>query len=284
MDTLHIIFKKHRFLRYSQLVLGLIISALAFNIFLFPFDIVFGGVSGISILINNYIKIDPSLFIFISSLVLLVVSFFALGWKETKYSILGSILFPLFVKATSYVALWIKLSNADILLICIFGGILYGLGAGLVFKSGFTTGGTDILNQILKKYAKLSLGTSMLIIDGTIVLASAFVFGFTKFMYGIIVLYLISILTDKVVLGTSDSKAFYIITSKPEQISNFIINELNHSLTSINAVGAYSKKDTAVLFTVIPTREYFKLKEGIQVIDSKAFFTVVDAYEVMGGE
>ena len=136
----------------------------------------------------------------------------------------------------------------------------------------------------MNKYAKVSIGTSMLIIDGLIVLSGGFVFGWTKFMYAIIVLYIISILTDKVLLGISSSKAFYIVTSKQEEISDYVINELGHSVTIFDAKGGYSKTKNPVLFTVIPTKEYYKLKVGINEIDKNAFFTVVDAYEVLGGE
>ncbi len=287
MDQVRIlkeVMKKHRFTRYSQLLLGLFISALAFNLFLLPFDIVSGGVNGISIIITNFVRINPASFIMVASIVLLIISYFVLGWEATKNSILGSILFPLFVQLTSYIAGFIHFSTNDILLISIIGGVMYGFGAGLVYKAGFTTGGTDIIIQILKKYAKISFGNAILAIDGSIVLAGAFVFGFTRAMYGIVVLYLVSLLTDKVVMGISNSKAFYIITNKYDLISDFIIEELGHSVTVIDAVGAYSNTKNKVLFTVIPTREYFKLKEGIELIDSGAFFTVVDAYEVMGGE
>jgi len=103
-------------------------------------------------------------------------------------------------------------------------------------------------------------------------------------MYALIVLYLISIITDKVLLGISDSKAFYIITEKEEEVKQFVLSNLSHGVTIFKAKGAYDNKDRRVLFCVIPTREYFKLKEGISMIDAQAFFVVTDAYEVYGGE
>lgn len=278
------IYKKHKFRRYFGLIIGLFLCAVSFNLFILPNNIVFGGVSGISIIVNNFIDFDPSLFILISSVILLIVSYIFLGWEKTKASLLGSILLPLFIKLTSNIGTFLALDTSDQLVLALFGGVLYGFGAGLVFKSGFTTGGTDILNQIMNKYGKVSMGNSMLIIDGSIVLFGAFVFGVTKFMYAILVLYIISYLTDKVLLGISDRKAFYIITSKKDEISHFVINELGHSVTIFDAKGGYSKEKNPVLFTVIPTKEYFKFKEGIETIDNKAFFTVIDAYEVMGGE
>lgn len=278
------IYKKHKIRRYMELLIGLLICAISFNLFIYPNNIVFGGVSGISIIVNNFFEINPSLFIFCSSLILLIISYIFLGKEKTACSVLGSILFPILVKLTENVGQIVSIDASDQLLFAIIGGVAYGFGAGLVFKAGFTTGGTDILNQIMCKYAKTSLGTSMLIIDGLIVLSGAFVFGWTKFMYAIIVLYIISILTDKVLLGISNCKAFYIITSKKDEICEFVINELNHSITVFDAKGGYTNTKNPVLFAVIPTKEYYKFKEGISEIDKDAFFTVIDAYEVLGGE
>ncbi len=283
-NILKVVYKKHKIKRYFQLFVGLLLMAFAFNLFILPNDLVFGGVSGIGIIVTHYVNIDFSLFVLIVSVFLLILSYIFLGKEVSRNSVLGSILFPIFLKLTALVTNYINLDMSDQLLFALVGGAVYGFGAGLVFKAGFTTGGTDILNQILSKYAKISMGNSMLIIDGLIVISGAFVFGFLKFMYAIIILYIISILTDKVLIGISESKAFYIITSKKEEVCDFVINELNHSITTMDAKGGFSNKKNPVLFTVIPTKEYFKFKQGIKMIDKDAFFTVIDAYEVMGGE
>ena len=170
------------------------------------------------------------------------------------------------------------------LVIALFGGILYGFGLGLIMRSGFTLGGTDFLTQIVNKYFKLTMGSSMILVEGTIVILGAFAFGLTNCMYAVVILYLITFFVDKVILGISDKKAFYIITKKKKNVSEFVINELGHTITVFSATGGFSKKKVSVLFTVIPTKEYYKLKEGIRLIDDEAFFTVVDAYEVTGGE
>ena len=137
---------KYKIRRYLELVIGVLLVSLAFNIFLLPNDLVFGGVSGLSIIIKDIIPIDPSKFIMIASLLLLVVSFLVLGKKDTKGSVIGSILFPIFVDLTANINQYINLDTSNLLLSVIFGGIIYGLGAGLVFRAGFTTGGTDIIN------------------------------------------------------------------------------------------------------------------------------------------
>ena len=283
-DILKDINSKHLFKRFTSLIIGVLLIAISFNLFFLPSDLVFGGVSGISIITKELFGIKPTIVISIASGFLLLVSFVLLGKKETLGSIIGTILYPIFVEITSHIGSYINIDINQTLLVVIFGSVIYGIGAGLVFKAGFTTGGTDILNKIVAKYCKVSLGTALIVTDGLIVLGGAFVFGFTKLMYALIVLYIISLLTDRVILGISDSKAFYIITEKDEEVKKYIIEGLHHSVTVFDAKGGYTKEKQKVLMAVIPTKEYFKLKEGIHEIDNKAFFVVTDSYEVFGGE
>ena len=111
-----------------------------------------------------------------------------------------------------------------------------------------------------------------------------FAFGFTKFMYAIMVLYIMTVMTDRVILGVGKAKAFYIVTDKTTAVKKYIIDNLGHSVTIFDASGGYSKENEKVIMCVIPTREYYKLKEGINKIDNEAFFIVSDAYEVSGGK
>lgn len=275
---------KSKFKRYAQFCLGCLLVAISFNLFLASNDLVPGGVSGFSVIINHLFGINKSIIILGLSLFLLILSYIFLGKNKTRGSILGSLLFPLFVEITSNISEIIQIDTSQLLLSAVFGGILYGFGAGIIFKAGFTTGGTDILNQIISKYAKVSMGKSMLICDGTIVLLSGIVFGPTKLMYSVIILYLISYMSDRVILGISDSKAFYIVTDEEKKIKEYVIKYLNHGVTVFNAKGGYKKEKQTVLLCVLPTKDYYKLKEGIHEIDPDAFFVVTDAYEVFGGE
>lgn len=283
-DIIKRIESKYRIRRYFELIFGVLLIAVAFNLFLLPNNVVFGGVSGLSIIVKEIIPINPSTFIMICSLLLLIVSFLVLGKEKTSGSVVGSILFPIFVDLTANINNYIGLDTSNLLLSVIFGGVIYGFGAGLVFKAGFTTGGTDIINQIISKYAHVSMGNAMLMSDGLIVLSGVFFFGVNKLMYAIIVIYIIGLMTDKVLLGISNSKAFYIITNEDKRIRNYILNELHHGVTIFNVRGGYTLEKDEVILCVVPTREYYRLKEGIHEIDPDAFFVVTDAYEVMGGE
>ena len=275
---------KKDLLRYLYFIAGLTIFSFGFTFFLLPQNLVFGGVSGLSILFKELINCNTSLFVLVVDIALLGFSFIFLGWKKSVGSVIGSLLLPLFLAIMGLISDITEYTNNDLFICAIFGGIFAGTGLGFVFKAGFTTGGTDILNQIMHKYMKLSLGKSMLLIDGLIVSSSIFVFGFTRFMYAVLVLYIITFMTDRVILGVSKSKAFYIVTEKTLDVKKYIIDTLGHSVTVFDATGGYSKDTQKVVFCVIPTREYFKLKEGINEIDGEAFFIVTDAYEVYGGK
>lgn len=280
--TMNNIYKKDRLLRYIEFIVGVFIVAVAFNVLVLPCSIVY-GMGGVGVILNKLINIDPALVILIGDIFLLILSYFLLGKQITKNSIIGSLLYPVFVKLTDSYAYFIDLGNADTLVLVLFGAVITGFGLGLIFKSGFTTGGTDILNQIVSKYFKMSLGNSMMFTDGLIVILGLFVFGWEKLMYSLISLYIISIMTDKVVLGISQSKAFYIITEHETAVKKFITEQLNHGVTVLQARGGYTGDNKKVIMCIIPTKEYFLVKEGIHEIDNDAFFVVTDAYEVYGG-
>ena len=286
-----IIQKKGLIRRYFLLIIGCFLYALAFNTFFLPEEIVNGGVSGIAIITKNVFNLTPSVVILGLSLILLFVSYFTLGWDKTKGSIIGSILFPLMVELTSDLPRILQINIENTLLCAVFGGIIAGIGSGTIFKTGFTTGGTDIINQIISKYAKVSIGKSMLMSDGLIVLSAGFflgspgvIFAWEKVMYAVIVLYLLSFMADQVILGISQSKCFYIVTTHETAVKKYIMNSLNHGVTVLDGRGGFTGDHRKVIMCIVPTKEYFLLKEGINSIDPEAFFLVTDAYEVYGGE
>ena len=276
--------RKTKIKRYINFVLGCLLVAISYNLFLASNNIVSGGVGGVAIILNNLTGISNSLVMLIFNVFLLALSYFLLGKEKTKATILGSLLLPLFIELTSHINVWLELDTTQLLVSSVFGGVMYGFGLGMIFKAGFTTGGTDILNQIIAKFGKVGIGKAMLICDGSIVLLSGLVFGPTRVMYAIMVLYIISMISDRVILGVSDSKAFYIITDKEELIKEYILKVLNHGVTIFNAQGGYKKDNQTVLMCVLPTKDYYRLKAGITEIDNEAFVVVTDAYEVFGGE
>ncbi len=284
LKVLESIRQKSKYKRFFKFVLGCFLVAIAYNLFLAPNNIVSGGVGGIAIILNKLFGLDNAIVILILNVILLIISYIFLGKEKTKASIMGSLLFPIAVRLTENIGTYITIDNSQLLLSAVFGGVIYGFGAGMIFKAGYTGGGTDILNQIINKYCKMSIGKAILLCDGLIVLSSGIVFGTNRLMYAIIVLYIISYISDRVILGISDSKAFHIVTNEEEAVKEYILKYLNHGVTIFNAKGGKNKEREHVLMCVLPTKDYYKLKEGISTIDPEAFFVVTDAYEVFGGE
>ena len=276
------IYANSRLTRYLTFTFGVLLIALSYNIFILPIKIVY-GMGGIGVMLNNKFNIDPSLVILIGSTITLMLSFLLLGVNKSIHSIVGTFMYPLFVKLTQFIPNYIDLGNLELIVVVVFGAVISGFGLGLVFKSGFTTGGTDILNQILAKYGKMGLGKAMLLTDGIIILLSLFIFGFPVFVYSIISLGIISFMSDKVIIGISNSKSFYIITEQETMIKKFLNYQLGHGVTVLDARGGYTGNREKVIMCIVPTKDYFIVKEGIKRIDPSAFFLVTDAYEVSGG-
>ena len=290
-NILKILTKKNRLKRYTFLVIGCFLSAFTFNVFYSPNNLVTGGVSGLSIVIENITGLPTSTFITISYIVLLILSYLILGKESTKYSVIGSILYPLFVNLTKTMPELIHFNVDNMLLVCIFGAVIGGIGSGLTFKYGFSTGGSDVVVQILSKYFKVSIGTASKILNFTIIIGSGFfigkgseIYAWETVMYAMIAVYLSTMLTDRVLLGISDSKSFYIITEHETAIKSFLMNELGKGVTVLEGRGGYTGDRKKVLMCVIPTKQYFLAKEGILEIDKDAIVLINDVYESAGIE
>lgn len=271
--------RKNLLKRYFWLIVGCFIASFGFNVFFLQFNLVCTGVSGLSIVLQEYIT--PSKFILIANILLLILSYFTLGFEKTKNSIIGSLILPIFVSLNEYLVPYFNLEGLETTVIAIIGAVFAGFGYGIIFKNGFTTGGTDIINQIISKYTKTSIGNAMLITDGLVVLSAKLVFGWETVLYGFIILYIMSFLTDKVILGISQSKAFYIVTNKEEEVKKFLLSVNNVGVTMLNVKGGYSNDKHLLLLAVVPTRNYFIVKEGLKALDKDVFFLVCDAYEVV---
>lgn len=278
-NIISIIYKQGRIKRAIFFILGIFIVAAAFNVFMLPNDVVY-GVSGLAIILNKTFGFDVPLTILIGSLFLLILSLIFMGKEKTSKTILGSLLYPIFVKCTEWVVPFINLSDVEPLLTVGFGAIISGFGFGLIFKSGYTTGGTDILNQIVSKYFKMSMGNAMFFTDGLIIVLGLFVFGLPKFLYSIVNICLISYMTDKVILGISQSKTFFIITNHETSVKKFIMDNLSNGVTIIDSRGGFTGDFKKMIMCTIPTKDYFILKEGLFKIDPDIFFIATDAYEV----
>lgn len=267
--------------RYLIFIFSMLVFTSTFNLFLLPNNIVTGGVGGIAVMFKEVI--NPSVLILIINAFLVVASYLALGRRTTVHSIIGAISYPIFISLTSNISNVINLNSNDMILNMVFAAVLTGVSIGLIIKNGFSAGSTDIAANIVSKIFKISVGNAFLIVDGLIILSGVFVFGIINTMYAILFIYIYGIVTDKIILGISDNKAFYIVTKKEDEVKNYILNNLHQGVTILSGRGGYGDTSKNVIFCVVSVKNYFKLKEGINNIDQDAFFIVTDAYEVKGG-
>ncbi len=275
--------RRGKCMKYLDFTIGLILVSLAFNVFFLNYDIVY-GVSGIGIMMNHIFGVEPSIVIFIGSIILLLFSFILLGKEKTKNSVLGSILYPVFVELTSFIIPLINITEVEKIVAVGIGAIISGIGYGLIYRAGYTTGGSDILSQIISKYLKMTIGNAMLIGDGIIILSSMFVFGLNGVIYSLLAILIISFISDRVMIGIGKAKAFYIITENEEEVIKFFVTHLSHGVTVLDVTGGYTGSPKRMIMCIIPTREYVFAKEAIKSIDENAFLIITEAYEVSGGE
>ena len=277
--------KKPVGLDYLMIIVGTGLMSLAINSVFDAAGMVTGGFSGIAIIIKAWTKnlIEGGIPLWVTNCVL-NLPLFVIAWKVRGFSfikraILGEISLSVWLAIQP---VW-NLAGNDLLLSALYGGVIQGVGIGLVFLGGGTTGGTDMMAAIIQKFLKdYSIAQIMQVIDAMVVLVGMYVFGVHKALYAIIAVYLVTKVSDGLIEGLKFSKAAYIITGKPKEISDMIINDLDRGVTGINARGMYSGQDKLMLFCVVNKKEIIMLKEKVDKIDPDAFVIVTDAREVHG--
>lgn len=267
------------------LVVGVFLYALCFNLFLIPNDLVVSGFSGVAIVAQKLFGWPASTFIYITNAILLIVSFIFLGWKLTKRNIAGSIMYPLMITVSEPIANFLDnyIIGDDFYLVLLFAIILYGVSSGLIYRTGFSTGGSDIIMQILNKYLNISESKAMIGANSLIIIVGMIVFGFNKGVYSFIILICSTYFIDKIMFGLSDSKVFYIYTKKLRKIKKLILDDFQTGFTSIPSRGGYSQKRGFMIMCVVSNKDYYLFKQKILEIDPQAFIIINSCYEVNGG-
>ncbi|MFC7688210.1 YitT family protein [Ureibacillus sp. GCM10028918] len=263
---------------YIYVLLGAAVIAFGFNAFLFPNQVASGGVSGISTILNGLFGWNAGIVQYAFNIPLFIAGVFFLGKNFGLKSFVGTLALPFFV----IVFADIGALTTNALLAALFGGIIVGLGIGFVFKGNASTGGTDLLAQIITKYTGLTLGTSVLFIDGIIAISAALVFDLEKGLYALIGLFVTTKTIDIVQLGFSQSKMVYIISNKQDEIRDAIYADIDRGVTKVPAFGGYTGEERLMLMVVVYQSEFTKLKQIIKTVDPTAFVIVSDAYEVLG--
>lgn len=302
---------------FISINIGLLIMAIGYSIFVDPNNLIIGGVGGIATLLKDVFgdveilgqHIKSSYIIFILNLVLLIFGYFFISKSFFIKTIYASIAYPVYVflveiflsiSGGSFVSLTTivdslkasgifednviqVLTTGTYLMYIVFGAVLCGLGIGLVLKKGSSTGGVDILQHIMLKYLHIPFSISLIIIDGTIVIASALYFrDIFIIMYGIIFIYLSGTVIDSIAFSGFNSRSVNIVTSKPKEVKDLIYKSIDRGVTEVYARTGYSERETKMIVCIMSNKEFYKIKNEVLKIDDHAFIFVNRASEVHG--
>jgi len=297
---------KKEIVSWAGVIAGTVIMAAGFVYFINPYNIVPGGVYGASIVLHNiFPAIQVGWFGYMFDIPLLILATILLGAKLGTKTIAASLMTPLVMNSMSSLSYPDKESlqaldpskllggsidfSNELILAVLAGSVLIGVGCGIVARSGATTGGTDIVAMIMQKYLHIRFSTSILMVDGAVVLFGLIVLGFIMggpisiSIYSLVAIYVSSRMVARTLTGAKDDKIIFIISDKStEEVKDYIIHGLDRTATIIKASGMYSKGEKEMIFFVASYKEIEKLKEKIKIYDPRAFVIVTDAYDTYG--
>ena len=269
------------FIDVLVIVLGCFIYSLGVNLFLTNAKLVSGGVTGIALILQYISDIPSGVTVFLLNIPLFFVSYKFLSKRFTLYTAIGMVSISLSLILTKPLSSLVQVN--DMLLYCIYGGVLCGVGMGLVFYRNGSTGGIDIITMVIRKnYSNFEIGKLNFGFNLIIVAIAALIFGLPQALYTLISMFIQGTLLDKVLNGFTSKKLLLILTEKENDIINYVINDLHRGITSIMAEGEYTHSKKKMLYVAITSSQFISLKNKILRIDPKAFITIIDASEVKG--
>jgi len=263
-----------------MITLGSAISGVAFNLFIIPNMLLSGGISGIALILNYLFNINTGLMIFIFNIPIFILGYKFVDKEFIFLSLIGMATFSLWIEVFSFLRETVLVS--DIMLACIYAGVMNGIGLGIVLKNRASQGGIDIIAVIFKKYFSMSIGSTSLIINTFIVVVASFITNLNLAMYTLITMYIVSTVIDKIQQGFDIRKSVMIITSKEKEVAEEIFNHLVRGVTYLEGEGAYTGDRKRVIYCIVSLNQLAKLKQIVREIDENAFITVSDTAEVMG--
>lgn len=268
-------------MRYVSVVIGSFIIAISINFIILPNNLVTFGFNGIASMIYYINGIHPAINILLLNVIALLIGFLVMGKKIIRYYLLPALLIPASIYITSFLTNFIVVELPEMLLVVIVAGFLNGFGYSLIYKQGFSAGTLFLIEEVIGEFTHFRSKIYSWVIDIIIVILTLFIFNYQVALYSLIIIIISKYMITKARFGINGSKVFYIITSKEKEVKNFIMHDLKYELTVLDAKGGFTKKDNQILFTVISSSDYYRLKEGIKVIDEKAFIAITDTYDVV---
>ncbi len=268
---------------YLLLTIGTLFIALGVYFFKFPNHFSTGGVSGISIILGYYVPgLTAGSFVFIINAALLILGFAVFGRSFGLRTAYSSTLFSGVIWILEYLIPFSKPMTTQPLLELIFAVSLPAVGSAILFNIGASSGGTDIIAMILKKYSSLNIGNSLFAVDFIITLGALFAFGVETGLFSILGLMIKALLIDLVLENIKTNKCFHIITSSPEPILNFIVENMHRGATILHGEGAYTHENRTVLLTVVNRTQAVRLRSFAKEVDPRCFILITNTGEIIG--
>ena len=273
--------KNNRFLSLTMVILGNILYTLTVKLFLLPANLISCGTTGIALVVNHFLNIPMSVFIFLFNVAMLAVGWVILGRKFAMTTILSSILYPVLLEILNRV-LGDVVVTENILLNVLFAGMGLGLSLGIVIRGGASTGGMDIPPLILKKFCHIPVSASLAVFDFCIMVSQMFFHPLEDLLYGILLLMTISVALNKVmVLGMSKTEV-KIVSDQSDEIRQAILSRVDRGVTILHGEGGFGRQDTEVLLSVVSNRELPRLQQLARSIDPNCFMIISQVTEVWG--
>ena len=263
--------------------IGLLLTAIGIAIFKTPNHFAFGGTSGMAIVLSTlFPTVNVGGFMWVINMLLVVVGFIFLGFRAMGWTVYSSVALSAYVSlCEEMVPLASPLTHDTMLELC-FAVFLPAVGSAIIFNIGASTGGTDILAMILNKYTSMEIGKALLVCDAAIVAVAAYLYGPATGLYCILGLLCKSFVVDSAIENINLRKVCTVVTTNPEGVKSFILNELHRSATVERAYGAYSHQEMEVLMTVLTCRQAARLRNYLHMHDPHAFITIVNSSEIIG--
>jgi uncharacterized membrane-anchored protein YitT (DUF2179 family) len=267
---------------FTMIALGSVIMGMAYALFIIPHHFVAGGVTGIAIILNYFFRFPVGIQVIIFNVPLFAVGIRYMGRRYGVTSLVGMIVSSLMIDLF-YQVIHLPSATANPILASIYGGVMLGVGLGVVFRGRASTGGTDIIGQVLNRYTGMSIGIGIMLVDFLIISASGVAFrNLEAPLYGYLVLFLSSRVIDMVLEGWNYSKLVIITSAKVAEIQDYILHTLDRSGTALKSRSLYLNREGEVVITVVHRKQLADLRKFIKETDPDAFVIVNDTYTVLG--
>ena len=277
----YLIKSKNFYVDILVIIIGSFISSLGVNLFLSNAKLLSGGVTGIALILQYLWEVPSGITVFLLNIPLFFVSYKYLNKRFTIYTAIGMLSFSTALMITKPLSTLVQVD--DMLLYCIYGGVLSGIGSGLIFYRNGSTGCTDIITMVIrKKYSNFDIGQVGFAFNLIIVTVSIFIFGLPRALYTLISMFITSTILDKVLNGFTSKKLLLILTEKEDDIINYVIKDMNRGITALMAEGGYTRDKKRLLYVAVTTSQMISLKTKILRVDPKYFITIIDVSEVKG--